>query len=334
MARQALLPTLLPLVLAAACGEDPPPPVDMTPIVGALELPISRNNDATRPAGAAQVEIAMGELRVDGTKVIDLDPQQGRVPAAELSDHQIPKLRDRLRSPARQAAALYVNATVAYATLSEVLGTLHASGIREVYLAVRRDPNGATGWMRLSRWEVLPHSEDPVRFSGGTAPPWSAFTEQWRAIYEACRAGQYIDCDGTATNIAQGGELQMMLWTREQGMKVTFMQVNAPDAGVPAPGGGPELIDGVRRPARGEEEEEQGPPATEASFTFRQQEAVDAESAISAISRPVCSTQACQLVVQTDATAPSMRVISLLGAVYENGFQEPQVAFRLTEGQE
>lgn len=323
------------VLLLAACGaEEPPPnPADGPPIVGVAELAISRNNNATLPSGAQRVEMTMDELRVNGVKVIDLE--LGRVPAAELADHSIPDLRARVQGT---SAALYVNASLPYATLAEVLTTLHAANVRELYFAVRADQAATSpGWMRISRWEVVPFGEDPVRFTNATALPWSAFVDVWRDVYAACReAGpeRYINCDGTGRNIAQGGELQSVLWTRGSGMKITFMRVFAPDAAVEEPPRprGPRLIEGVRAAAP-VEEEDLGPPVFEGAFSFRQMEAVAPNSAVTATAQPVCGTQACQHVVVADATTASMRVLSLIGAVYANGFVEPQIAFRLAEGQ-
>jgi hypothetical protein len=324
-------------VLLAACGgeeEVAPNPADSAPIVGVLELPISRNNDASVPSGTPRIEMTMTELRVDGTKVIDLN--QGRVPPAALSDHAITALTPVLRGT---SAALWVSASVPYATLAEVLTTLSAASVRELYFAVRADQSATSpGWMRISRWQVVPYGEDPVRFTNSTPLQWSAFTDVWREVYAACReAGpeRYINCDGTGRNIAQGGELQSVLWSRGSGMKITFMQVFVPDAGPPQAQRrrGPELIEGVRAPPPSDPDEDLGPPALEGAFSFRQQEAVAPESAISATARPVCGAQSCQHVVVADATTMSMRVLSFIGAVYANGFQEPQIAFRLAEGQ-
>jgi hypothetical protein len=169
--------------------------------------------------------------------------------------------------------------------------------------------------------------------------PWTAFTEHWHDVYVACRAGQYVDCDGTATRIMEGGNLQMLLWTRGMAMKVTFLRV--PPPGEAPIADAPSLADAVmaagaetatkhptkaHRPGPGEF---MVPPAIEGAFSFRQSEAVDEDSAISAATHPVCAAQSCQAVITTDASAASMRVISMIGAVFPDGYTEPQLAFRL-----
>lgn len=335
--RAAISFTALSIALALqACGraQEQEAPADTTPIVGALEIPISRNHQAPEPTGAARIEISPRELRLDGRPVLTLE-SGGRVPAAEASgDHVLPKLRDALAAGTpRTRAALWVNATVPYLTLARVLKTLEASNVREVNFAVRRGTTGTeTGWMKLTRWRIAPAGSDPVAFTS-PARPWSDFVDHWREMYSACRESTaYIDCDGTPLNIAQGGELQVQLWARGQGMKVTFVQTNAPpEEDAPPRPRGPALIEGVRAPPppRQEEEVDRGPIIREGAFNFRHQDSVAENSALSNTVRPVCGSQVCQAVFEADATTPSMRVLSMLGAFYANGFTEPELAFRL-----
>jgi biopolymer transport protein ExbD len=314
-----------------ACGsrEEAAAPVDTTPVVAPVELAISRNHGGSQPQNAARVEVSQSTLRLDGQEIIPLE--RGRVAAAEQSEHVITKLRQRLQAgSARPAAALWINASLPYVTLVEVLHTLESAGVRELSFAVRQGTGVETGFMRLSRWRVVPAGDAPVTFTG-TALPWSAFTSHWQEVYDACRAGQYIDCDVVVPAPAQGGELQVDLWARGQAMKVTFYQANAPAPEEPAGGGGPALLEGVRRPQQAQPEEAPPPPIAEGAFNFRHQESVGAESAISNAVRPVCGNQSCAAVVRADATTPSMRVLSMLGAFYPNGFTEPEVAFRIPE---
>lgn len=332
-AMQRALPTLSIALALVACGQaqEEEAPVDTTPIVGALEIPISRNHEDPQPSGAALIELSPDELRLDHREVIALE--RGKVPAAEVADHVITKLRQGLTTgAARPRAALWVNANVPYLTLAQVLNTLHGANVREVSFAVRRGTTGPeSGWMKLSRWRVVPSGNEPVTFET-PARPWSHFVDHWREMYTACRESSvYIDCDGTPLNIGQGGELQVNLWARGQGMKVTFMQVNADEeAEAPRRSAGPALIEGVRA-APPPPEEDRGPIIREGAFNFRHQDSVATESAFSNTVQPVCGAQSCQVVLDADATTPSMRVISMLGAFYANGFAEPDLAFRLPE---
>ncbi|MEC7520628.1 MAG: hypothetical protein VYE22_12215 [Myxococcota bacterium] len=333
MTSRTLALCLVSLTLVLGCGgeDSEEEPVDTTPIVGLYELPISRNNQGSEPSNAARIEISPTELRLNHRPVLELT--SGRLPDGASADHIITALREQLQAqPARGSAALEVHANVPYLTLVDVLNTVHAAGLRQAHLAVRTlGESPSKSWMPLTNWRVIPHDQRPAEFAS-RALPWSAFTEHWREVYEACRAGQYIDCDGPYANVAEGGDLGMELWTRGQGMKVTFRQANAPEEEESAGGGGPQLIEGIApAPAEPTEAEEEGEPATEGAFTVRHQEAVEPESALSALVQPVCGNQACQATVVADATGQSMRVISMIGAVFPNGFTAPELLFRLPE---
>ncbi len=326
----ALLSSLGAAVTFVACGqaEEETAPLDTTPIVGVYELAISRNHQAAQPGNAALIELSPSELRLDHAPVIPLD--NGRAAESEIADGAITKLRQGLAANVRPGATVWVNANVPYATLVQVMSALHAARVREVSFAVRRGTTGTeTGFMRLTRWRVVPAGDEPVTFES-PARPWSDFVDHWREIYASCREGQYIDCDGTPRNIAQGGDLQVVLWARGQGMKVTFMQTNAPAEGEqPAQPTGPALIEGVRRPPPAAEEVDLGPVISEGAFNFRHQESVAENSKLSAAVQPVCGSTACQVVVDADASTPSMRVLSMIGAAFANGFTEPDLAFRV-----
>ena len=319
------------IVLACGQPEQTVQTVDETTVVGAMELPISLSSQAPAPAGAVRIAISPTELHLDGVKVLDLE--RGRVPAAEAPANVITKLQSGIRAaPARSSAARRIHAVVPYQTMLQVLSTLSHAGLRDASLAVRRDASGGgEGWMRLPRYRVVPHDQEPVAFEGQRAP-WSSFVEHWGEVYEACRAGQYVDCDNVALNPAVGGELQVVLWTREQAMKVTFRQVNAPEQPAPGTGpSGPALIDGLRAPPPRAEEEDRGPPSTEGAFTVRHQESTASPSAISNLVRPVCGQQACQAVIELDSGTASMRAVSFIGAAFPNGATAPELAFRIPE---
>lgn len=324
------LPTLSIALALVACGQaqTEEAPVDTTPIVGAFEVPISRNHQAPQPNDALLIELSPSELRLDHRPILELEA--GRVPDSALDENVIKPLREAIDSaPARRGAALWAHANVPYLTLARVLQTLHGASVREVSFAVRRGTSGAdTGWMKISRWRVVPPGDEPVAFES-TARPWSAFVEQWGDMYTACRASTaYVDCDGKPGNIAEGGELQVNLWARDQAMQITFLQVNGPEEEKPHASAGPALIEGVRAPPPAAEEDK-GPLFREGAFTFRHQDSVAAESGFSNTVQPVCGKESCQAVIDADATTPSMRVLSMLGAFYANGFAEPDLAFRL-----
>lgn len=328
----ALAASLVSAFVLVACGEEEPagPEVDNTPIVGLFEMPISRNNQATEPQNALRLDISPTLMRLNGTKVLDLD--NGRPAEGEVADHIVTKLRDQITGgAARERTALTIHASVPYSTLAQVLNTLQSTNMRQVAFAVRTlGESPQQGWMPLTNWRVAPTADD-VEFEG-RAPTWSAFTEHWREVYDACRAGRYIDCDGPYSSVAEGGDLGMELWTRGQGMKVTFRQANAPEPEEGGGGGGPALIEGVGAPTPAPSgEEAEPPPATQGVFTVRHQEATQEESALSNMVAPVCADATCFATVVTDAGTASMRVLSMLGGVFPNGTQAPQLVFVLPE---
>ncbi len=333
MQRRALVtvlgPALAGALLFAACGgeDEEAAPLDTTDHVGLFEIPISRNNQAPRPSNATRIEISPTELRLDYRPILALE--RGRPADAEVADHVITKLRQEITgAAARRQAAIRVHASVPYLTFVEVLNTLHSAGLRDVVVAVRTlGANPTEAFMQWPHFTVVPAGNESPTFEGPPIP-WDEFVASWREVYEACRAGQYIDCDGPYSNTAQGGDLEMELWTRGQGMKVSFRQINPPAP--EATGGRPALIEGVAAaPAAPTEEELEGTPATEGAFNVRHQESTAENSALSTMVAPVCADSQCRAIFVTDATTPTMRVISFVGATFPNGTERPQVAFRI-----
>ncbi len=336
----SLLGCLVALSLVA-CGEDAPPPAaELPPLVGALEVPISFRNDAPQPTGALRIEASTTELRLDGQPVYT-GISRGLIPDAQWSEGALTELLTRIRAaPPRSAALVTLLGTVPYQTAVRIVGTLLAAGYHEITWAVRPpggDPS-ARGFLLTSSPEVAP-SGGPYAFPG-PARPWSDFTSHWREMYEACRAGQYIDCDGAPDEPVLGGDLQVVLWSRGQGMQMRFNRTNAPEPEPTAPRQ-VALIEGVPR-APAAVEEEAPPPDTSGVFSFRADEAthVDTDratgrqtpnSAISVTARPVCGAAPCSVVVEADRDTPIMRVLSFLGAAFPNGSIAPIVAFRMPE---
>ena len=122
------------------------------------------------------------------------------------------------------------------------------------------------------------------------------------------------------------------MWTRGQGMRVTFQQANVEiEEEEPARRAGPALIEGVAAAPAEPEEQPQGEPRRSGAFTLRHQDATTEQSALSAIANPVCGAESCQTLVHTDPDTPMMRVVSLIGAFFPNGASQPELRFRLPE---
>jgi hypothetical protein len=337
-----LVPLLTSVALLAACGEQAPTtPPELPPLVGALELPLSFRNDAPAPSDALRIEASMTELRLDGQPVYT-GLTRGTVPETERSaEGGLTQLLARVRAaPARSRAALTLLGTVPYATVVRVIETLNAAGYREYAFAVHPPGSSPTtiGWLGLSSPQIAP-AQGPYAFPGG-ARPWSDFTAHWADMYDACRGGRYIDCDGAPSEPAQGGDLQIVLWSRGQGMQMRFNQINAPAAATARPAA-VQMIEGVPAPRAAAPVEEGPPPDTSGVFTFRAEDATNlaagpggtqvASSGISATARPVCGATPCAAIVEADPETPIMRVLSFVGAAFPNGSAPPTLAFRAPE---
>lgn len=334
--QQAL--ALLAALALAACGEDTSnqPAVVPDPVIGMMEFAISHRTDGHEPSNAVRVEVTQNDVRLDGQLLLELE-RGGLVPAAERTDNGIAKLAEALgNTTGHSSAVVMVSGMVGYGTMARVIQTLRAANYDEIGLAVRPrssgSPPSSPSWMVVTHPQIVAGGDtvvDPEAYGGATRP-WSDFTDNWEGAYDACRAGQYVDCDGKPVNIADGGFLQVDLWARAQGMRIQFNRVGAPP---PEPtttsAHAVEMIEGVRAAPQPAEEEDPTVPATDATFTFRANEATDEESAISTLMQPTCGNAVCDAVIEGDETTPSMRILSLIGAAFPNGTTMPRLIFRL-----
>jgi hypothetical protein len=317
------------------CGsseQTAPPPAD---IVGVLELPVSQRFASAAPPGAAKIEISPSELRIDGQPVAVL--VGGRLAAADVSDGQIPKLREKLGT--RSAAVIHASASASWGTTVAVLDTLKAAGVGIVAFAVRQappppqkgrpaaGPSTTVGYLELRDWKVVPESDDEVRFDTVQPLPWQEFRTRWQEVADACRASPSGDCMDPPEKVAEGGNARIVLRTRGDGVQIQFYRVGAPPPAA-APQPQVAMIPGVPAPRPQPPAEPETPPATEASFTLRASTLTQAESPITAMVRPVCGSRACGVVVIGDAETLSMRPIALLGAAFPDGTAPPAVAFQ------
>lgn len=325
---KALAVALCSSVLAAACGGEAAPPEEpeLPALVGALEVPISLRTDGPTPSNALRIEISPTAMHVDGHALYDLT--RGAPPAAELTAQGYTQLAQRISTlPARGIAALTIHGIVPYGTFVHVMQTLLAANYNQIAIAVR-NPDGSPSlhWMTFSSPEIAPE-HGPVAFPG-TERNWEDFTSHWSEVYDACRDGHYIDCDGQPAVAAPGGHMQLLLWSRGDGMIVRFNQTDVTDAGVPTAAPTVEMLPGVPQPQADDEPPPR--PFTTGAFSFRADEATQADSAISTTTRPVCGAGVCPTVVEADEGTAFMRVASLIGAAFPSGSTAPRLAFRMT----
>jgi len=335
---------------ALACGGDKPAeetPPPSGPIVSVLELPVTLRSQGAAPSDAANVEISTNEIHVGGQNVVTL--ASGFVPEADRQSGQIPKLTKALSAGPHGAVSLSVASGAAYETVLLTLATAKAAGVSKVAFQVRAPSATTAGHLVLEAFDVKPrtNSEANQTFAGLSPRPWTDFSTQWDAVGNACKSSPTGSCAYKPEKIADGGELKIVLHAAGQGVNVEYFRIgplpepteaaepekSAKGAKKKKPakkkGKKVEMIDGVPGPKDVVDEALNAPPATEALFQFRAQEAVANPSAVTATIKPVCGTSACGVVTQSEKATPFVRVISLLGAAFPDGTTAPQVVFEL-----
>jgi hypothetical protein len=337
-------------LLAVACSKDEVKP-DMTPRLGLLELASSHRTGDPEPSSAARVEITQTEIVVDGVSALPLE-KNGKIPTAERSGFEVPKLKAALNG--KKAVAVSVYAAVPYATLARALNTAVEAGVSDIAFKVRK-PNASnqSGWIDLKNSHFVKSTEE-LAFPESALLPWDSFVKAWDESLDACKASSRADCGYKPLAKAEGGKLDLMLRVRGSGYALRFRQAGAPpvvaDAGVPPAAsasadkvegkkskhrdkkkkghGKGELLDGIKA-APAAPEEKPPEPQTEQVFTLRTDQATVDPSPISGITRPVCGSIQCPIVFEPEGVSMSSQVIALLGAAFPDGTPAPLVAWVL-----
>lgn len=325
-----------------ACGAKEEVKPDLAPKLGVLELAASHRTDDPEPSGAARIEITPSELLLDGEQVLPLE--NGKLPAAEKSGYDLPKLKAKLSG--KKALAMGVYAAVPDATLARVIWTGIQQGANEFSFRVRK-PNSTnkTGWLTLRNIRFIEKPDDS-KFEESQLLPWDSFARGWDESLDACQGTTKGDCGYKPLAKAQGGKLDFMLRVRGTGYALRFRQAGAPpavaDAGVaPAPDKTAsakkakpkkkkkaELMEGLK--AAPEAPEEAPPePSTEHVFTLRTEVATADPSPISGITKPVCGSIACPVVLDAEGISMASQVLAILGAAFPDGTPAPIVAWVL-----
>jgi biopolymer transport protein ExbD len=335
-----------------ACGnkaaEEAPPPSG--PIVSVLELPVTLRSQGTALADAANVEVSVNEIHVNGQPVLNLTV--GVVPEAERQAGGIPKLAKALVAGPHAAVSFAVASGVPYEAVALVLATAKAAGATKIDLQVRAPSGTTAGHFVLDDVAVKPktNSDANQSFAGLQTRPWSDFVTQWEAVGNACKASPSGSCAYRPEKIADGGDLKIVLHSAGQGVNVEYFRIGPPPEPAEAAaapekekagkgaknakkkpskkkGKKLEMLDGVPAQKDVVDEALNSPPATEALFQFRAQEATANPSAVTGCIKPVCGTSACGVVVQAEKATSFVRVASLLGAAFPDGTTAPHVVF-------
>lgn len=324
-----MLALALPTAFLPACGEEPEEVAEPTgPVVGDLSLPLSLRLES-EPRDSYRFEVSPTELRLDGELVMALD--RGDVPEAERSGDVLPKLAEALSGgTARRLASLRMHVNVPWLTTTLILNTLKQANVHEAGFVIRQSPDSNVGFLRLARFEVRPQSDEPAEFPPTHQRQWNELAPIWEQMQTSCREGNSVDCDYKPTNIAEDGNMQILLFARGQALKVQLDRFGIEEEEAPAAGGGGGgLIEGVAPPPPPAGEEEQVPPATTAAFTWRFQGATGTPSPISNTLRPLCGAQPCGVILEAEEATPTMRMVTFLGAVFPTGTDAPQVVVQI-----
>jgi hypothetical protein len=324
---------------ALACGaKEVAPAAPPGPTVGVLDLSLSLRSRASAPSDAHEVELISSALGVGGQQVLTLT--DGQFAAADRSGDELPKLKEAFSKTPHANMSFAVGSALPYSSVALVLQTAKAAGVKSVSFKVRA-PGATTntGFMTLDNFSLRPKSknDEEVAILGVAARPWSEFASKWEAVQSACRASPTGNCAYKPEQIADGGNLKIVLYAAGQGANIGFYRVGAPPPEALPAASEPEKK-GKKAKSKAKKnsktvdpvaEVEQAPPAAEAGFQFRTQEAVAASSAISESMRPVCGASACGVVVQGEKATLFVRLLALIGAAFPDGTPAPIVAFEL-----
>lgn len=314
--------------LVVGCGaKEEDAPAAPESIVGLMELPVTMRTTDPAPTDFRKVEISPTELRVDGENVLTLT--SGRLAPADRGGDIIPKLKEKLATPARATIAIELHAGTPYGTTALVLATASTAGIRNVAFKVRKVGGSSdTGWLSLNGFHTVSAGTDAT-FENVSTRPWSDFVNAWEAVEGACRGAATGNCAYKADKVAEGGQLLIVLHSSGDGINLNFKQIGAPgvDAAVAAAKPAVKMLEGV--PVDPVRELEEAPPATSASFQFRAKEAQSSPSAVTATMKPICGTAVCGALVQADAITLSTKVLALAGAAFPDGTPAPSLAFEV-----
>jgi hypothetical protein len=323
--RLILSACLLGALAHAGCESEQAKP-EAAPSVGVLELPIVQRNAGSVPAGAAQIEISPSEIRVGGESVITLT--SGKVPPAEASGYVLPKLKAKLAG--KSALAITAHATTPYATLARVIQSGFDAGAKDLAFQVRK-PNTTkdTGWLTI-RQSHFTDTPESGKFGDGELLSWDSFAKVWEESLSGCQASTKADCGYSPMTKAEGGQLDMLLRVRGSGVALRMRQTGVPEGQAKAadkPKPRAEMLEGVKAAPAAEAAPPE--PTTEHVFTLRADQATAVPSPISGITKPICGSVTCPVVLDAEGISMAVNVLALLGAAFPDGTPEPKVAWVL-----
>jgi biopolymer transport protein ExbD len=336
---------LLPLLAAGAAGckrdsettEAPATEQGGRKLVD-MELPVSLRTGDSQPVNAHELEATTETIRLAGSPVVSLDGK-GYVAKEEVNNGVITKLEAAMRGQSKSTIALRLEAIIPYETAALILNTAKQAGVTNAAFQVREvGASTKTGWLGVDNFVMASRADDLPPIQSVTPLSWDAFTSKWDTVTKACRAAASGNCAYADKNFAKGGTLKMELHTSGRGLNVNFFRRGLTPA--------QEHDEEVKRNKELAKKKEQflqghithdemveylllGDPSTQALFQFRYQEALSSPSALTQTIGTLCHQQRCGIEIVADKISPMVRVVSLMGAAFPNGTQQPAYAFEM-----
>jgi biopolymer transport protein ExbD len=342
-----LVPIVVPLLSAGALSGCKPS-ADETAAASAteeagrrlvdMELPVSLRTGDSQPVNAYELEATTEGIRLGGSSVLKLE--KGNPAPEEVQNGVLTKLEAAMRGGGKSTIALRLEAIIPYETFALILNTAKQAGVNNGAIQVREVGNTPkTGWIAFDNYVMASRADDVPPIPTVTALSWDDFTKNWDRITKACRTAPSGNCAYSDKNLARGGTLKVELHTSGRGLNVNFYRRGLTPA--------QEHDEEVKRTKELAKKKESflqghishedmveylllGDPSTQALFQFRYQEALASPSALTDTIGALCHTQKCPVEISADKISPMVRVVSLMGASFPNGTQQPAYAFEMS----
>lgn len=303
-----------------------------------MELPVSLRTTDTQPVNAYELEATSEGIHLGSSPVLKLD--KGKPAPEDVRDGVLPKLEAALRGQNKSTIALRLEAIVPYETLALILNTAKQVGVINAAFQVREvGSSPKTGWIAVDNYVMASRADDVPPIQTANALSWDDFTKNWDTITKACRTAPSGNCAYSDKNFARGGTLKIELHTSGRGLNINFFRRGLTPA--------QEHDEEVKRTKELAKKKESflqghishddmmeylllGDPSTQALFQFRYQEALAHPSALTDTIGALCHKQKCGIEIAADKISPMVRVISLIGAAFPNGTQQPAYAFEMS----
>lgn len=302
-----------------------------------MELPVSLRTTDSQPVNAYELEATSEGIHLAGSPVMKLE--KGNPAPEDVRDGVLPKLEAALRGQSKSTIALRLEAIIPYETLALILNTAKQVGVNNAAFQVREvGASPKTGWIAVDNYVMASRADDVPPIQSVNHLSWDDFTKKWEIITKACRTAPSGNCAYADKNFARGGTLKIELHTSGRGLNINFFR-----RGLTPQQEHEEEVKRTKELAKKKEAFLQGhishdemveylllgDPSTQALFQFRYQEALASPSALTDTIGALCHQQKCGIEIAADKISPMVRVVSLMGAAFPNGTQQPAYAFEM-----